>query len=176
VTLRNAGQRSRSALARVGFEPRRADGQRKCVSGAAAAAFFGKPACKLGDRREVAAPLDVCGSVSLVRAPAREVFPILERAFRTFQPRVPTRRAPSSLLGAALVDGAVRRFGEDVTFLGGVPAIHAPRFCKHRATGLRRELGAGGPKFAQLAFLPMHATREQALNGAIARIEIRVLG
>jgi len=75
-----------------------------------------------GIQCEVSAQRDVRSSVLRVAAPALEVFAILERALRTCEPRMPTRRATQSLCS--------------------MPSRHGGGFCKHRATATQPR-GAG---------------------------------
>ena len=53
--------------------------------------------------REVAAQREVGRRVLRIAAPALEVFAILERAMRTCEPRMPTRRSTQSLCGVPSV-------------------------------------------------------------------------
>ena len=79
-------------------------------------AFVARCACTVRKRSEVAAQCNVRGGVSGIAAPALKVFPILERAFRTFEPGVPAGGAPPRLLEAALFRGRIGGRATDLTW------------------------------------------------------------
>src|SRR5688572_30346496 len=96
---------------------------------------------KIGIRGELVAEGDVRGGVRHVGAPTLEVFPILERAFRTFQPRVPASCSPASLLGGRLVHGHADRRAADVPLSArDLPSVHWPKILQascHALLGLQ---------------------------------------
>src|SRR5688572_14023858 len=127
---------------------------------------------KIGIRGELVAEGDVRGGVRHVGAPTLEVFPILERAFRTFQPRVPAGCSPASLLGGRLVHGHADRRAADVPLSArDLPSVHWPKILQascHALLGLQAV--AAAPRSAHgplpLAFLPMTRRVEPPLESS----------